>query len=139
MKDRPQHLLCITVVVFACWVLTSCGSNMNQRLTAVSITPTVAHARGSTVQFVATGAYAPSGSKVTPINVFWTLPGLPFASPVACTPNGCPQITSQGLATCGTQFTGPMTVTASAPVDPKLPVDDVAVPRVSGTATLICP
>ena len=49
-----------------------------------------------------------------------------------------PAITSQGFATCGVAAIS-VPVNATAPVDPKLPLNSHGVPMVSGTATLVCP
>lgn len=115
----------------------SCGSgNNNRMLPAISISPQIATAQNGQAQFVATGTFV-GGGKVTPFVALWTVPPLPHAATsVACTMNGCPSITSQGLASCGSAFTEPLTITASAPVNPKDSLDDFNTPRVSGTATL---
>jgi hypothetical protein len=130
-----------TLLAFTAVVTMSCGSsNSNRMLQSISISPSSVTAQNGHAQFVATGTFTASPRTVTPLLVNWIGPALPLsASPVACTPNGCPGIDSFGMATCGQTFSGTVTITASAPRDPKQPLGTQNVPMVSATATLNCP
>jgi hypothetical protein len=136
----PRLGISVTLLLFVAVLTISCGSgtNPNRMLESISISPAVAHAQNGQAQFVATGMFSASPMTVTPLAVNWSGPPLPLSG-VACTPNFCPGINSQGLATCGLTWSGTVTITASAPRDPKLPLDTQNVPMVSGTATLVCP
>jgi len=109
----------------------SCGASSGRMLESISVSPQAGHGQ---VQFVATGTFTAPPVKVTPLAVNWTLPAQPLCA-------GCGAgLTPQGLATC--PILPPnvnVPVTASAPVDPKLPLNSQSVPTVSGTATLVCP
>jgi hypothetical protein len=131
--------LAILLAVLAIVVL-SCGTtNSNRMLNAISISPAVAQAQSGQAQFVATGTFSASPMTVTPLPVNWGGPPLPLSDASACIPSGCPGIDSQGMATCDQTWTGTVTITASAPRDPKLPLYTQNVPMVSATATLNCP
>jgi hypothetical protein len=109
-------------------------------LQSISISPSSVTAQNGHAQFVATGTFTASPRTVTPLLVNWSGPPLPLSSnPVACTPNGCPGIDSLGAATCGQTWSGTVTITASAPRDPKQPLGTQNVPTVSAAATLNCP
>lgn len=118
----------------------SCGgANSSRMLQSISIRPSTANPQNGQAQFVATGTFTASPATVTPLPVNWGGPVLPMSDVSACTPNGCPGIDNQGLATCGQTWSGRVTVTASAPRDPNLPLYTQNVPGVSATATLNCP
>jgi len=106
-------------------------------LKAISVTPAVAQApNGQTqVQFVATGTFTEPPITVTPLAVSWNFANIPL---IACSVNNCAQVTSQGVAMCGNLAPGSWIITASAPADPKAPLNDFGVPRVSATAALAC-
>jgi hypothetical protein len=129
------------LLAFTAAVAMSCGSsNSNRMLQSISISPSSVTAQNGHAQFAATGTFTASPITVTPLLVNWSGPALPLSSsPVACTPNGCPGIDSQGAASCGQTWSGTVTITASAPRDPKVSLGTQNVPMVSATATLICP
>lgn len=132
--------LAILLAVTAVIALSCGGTNSNRILQSIAISPSSVTAQNGHAQFVTTGTFSASPVTVTPLPVNWSGPALPMSSnPVACTPNDCPGIDSQGLATCGQTWTGSFTITASAPRDPKLPLSTQNVPMVTATATLTCP
>jgi hypothetical protein len=138
--DRAHLGLSATLLVTAV-VTISCGggTNSDRMLESITISPAVATVPGKQVQFVATGTFSASPTTVTPLAVNWGGPVLPMLDVSACTPNGCSGIDAQGLAICGQTWTGMVTITASAPRDPKLPLYTQNVPMVSATARLVCP
>jgi hypothetical protein len=138
--NRARLVVSATLLLLTAVVTMSCGggTNPNRMLESISISPAIAHAQNEQAQFVTTGTFSASPVTVTPLAVNWSGPPLPL-NPVPCTPNGCPGIDSQGLATCGQTWSGTITVTASAPRDPKLPLYTQNVPMVSATAILDCP
>jgi len=108
----------------------SCGGSSSRVLQSISVSP---QSGAGQVQFVATGHFSAPPETVTPLMVNWGFPGPAPTTP--CSGSGCPypSITSQGIATCGTN-TGNTTVIASAPRAQKM-----GAPLVTGTATLSCP
>ena len=139
MDRVVARLVVAPILLFVGLIALSCGggTNPNRMLESISISPAVANAQNGQAQFVATGTFSAPPVTVTQLPVNWIGPPLPL-NPVACTPNSCPGINSQGLATCG-GISGTATITASAPRDPKLPLYTQNVPTVTGTATLVCP
>jgi len=127
--------LLLTVVTISC----GGGTNPDRMLESIAISPAVATVQNEKAQFVATGTFSASPLTVTPLAVNWGGPVLPMSDVSACTPNGCPGIDAQGLATCGQTWTGTVKITATAPRDPKLPLYTQNVPMVSATASLVCP
>lgn len=137
MNSTSLRVLQIAALLLAILILLSCGGASNRMLQSISISPAVGHTQNSQVQFVATGTFSAPPFTVTPLAVNWSLPPLPQMGAPTCAGCGA-TITPQGLANC---FVQPLnvTVTASAPRDPKLPLNAQGVPTVAGTATLICP
>jgi len=112
------------------------GTSADRMLVSISITPGVATTTADgRIQFVATGTFSAPPVTVSPLPVNWS--GSWSGAPVWCDPDGCAGMNPQGLAICFAHTPG-VTITASAPRDPKLPVDTKNVPMVSGTATLNC-
>jgi hypothetical protein len=134
----PRFVSPPTLLLVALLTL-SCGGTMDppRMLKAITVSPAVAQApNGQTqVQFVATGTFTEPPITVTPLAVSWNFANTPLT---ACSANNCAQITSHGLAMCGNLAAGSWTITASAPADPKVALNDFGVPRVSATATLAC-
>jgi hypothetical protein len=130
-----------TLLAFTAVVAMSCGStNSNRMLQSISISPSSVTAQNGHAQFVATGTFSASPITVTLLLVNWGGPALPMSlNPVACTPSGCPGIDNLGMATCGQTWSGTVTITASAPRDPKVSLGTQNVPMLSATATLNCP
>jgi hypothetical protein len=136
--NRVRIALLPILLVSAALITLSCGgTGSNRMLESISISPSSAQAQNGQAQFVATGTFTASPVTVTPLAVNWIGPPLPL-NPVACTPNNCPGIDSHGLATCGS-LVGTLTITASAPRDPTLPLSSFNVPLVTSTASLVCP
>lgn len=140
---RPPAPIVATVVLI-CLALTACsGGNManmgmSRQLQSVSVTPQSANAQNFTnkqVQFTATGAYTMAPMSGMP-QVLWSI-GNPFsAMPV---PAGV-SISPNGMAQC-TTFTGTVTIMATAPMDPGMPLSQIGMmtSNVSGMAQLSCP
>src|SRR5260370_23480228 len=136
--DRAHLVLSATLLLTAVVTISlGVGTNPNRMLESISISPAIAQAQNGQEQFVTTGTFSATPVTVTPLAVNWSGPPLPL-NPVACTPNSCPGIDNQGLATCG-PLSGKITIMASAPRDPKLPLFTQNVPMVSATASLVCP
>ena len=132
----------VTVLLFAiAVVLAACGGgnmNMGRQLQAISVTPQSANAQNfanKQVQFTATGTYTMAPMSGMP-QVLWSI-GNPFSTmPV---PAGV-SINQNGLAEC-TTFSGTVTITATAPMDPSFPLSQMTMmtSNVSGMAQLMCP
>jgi hypothetical protein len=140
MNRVVPHLVSASILLLLALLTLSCGGGTMdppRMLKAISVTPEVAQApNGQTqVQFVATGTFTEPPITVTPLAVSWNFANIPL---IACSTNNCAQITSQGVAMCGNLAPGSWTITASAPSDPKAPLNDFSVPRVSATAALAC-
>jgi hypothetical protein len=140
MNRVVSRLISAPILLLVAVLTLSCGggNNQNRMLELISVSPTVANAQNGQAQFVATGTFSAPPVTVNPLPVNWIGPPLPLNLAV-CAPDFCPGINSQGLATCGLSFSGTVTITASAPRDPKLPLYTQNVPMVTGTATLNCP
>lgn len=122
------RLSLVLVLILAVLSGLSCGGGSNRVLESISVSPQVASGQ---VQFVATGRFSAPPLTVTPLPVTWSIP--PYAMPATV-----PTIDAQGLSECGTsQLTVP--ITASAPANPKLPLNSPGVAMVTGKAQLICP
>jgi hypothetical protein len=140
---NPSRLLFSATILFLVATVTlSCGKTLfegsipNRTLQAISLTPSIATvAADGQVQFVATGTFSAPPMTVTPLPVNWT--GSWPTVPLWCTSNGCAGMNSNGMAVCFGDSPG-VTITASAPSNPELPLDTPNVPMVSGTATLSC-
>lgn len=123
--------------ISSCLVMVSCGGG-NRMLDSISITPAKAIAQNGKAQFVATGMFSSSPTVVTPLQVNWSGPPVPAAD--VCAPVACGGgISSNGLVSCGIGYTGTVTITASAPRDPTLPLSAQNVPMVTAKALVTCP
>ncbi|MGC2161716.1 MAG: hypothetical protein WA634_07410 [Silvibacterium sp.] len=116
------------------------GTDSGRRLVSISVSPAAgADTRSNpVVQFVATGTYSAPPITVSSLPVLWrgswtALSALCVGSPVPA----CEGINSNGVAMCGGYPTD-VTITASAPADPNLPLGSKNVPMVTGTAALKC-
>jgi hypothetical protein len=121
----------------------SCGGNsmmtMNstRQMQSITLTPTTADPMASNgmVQFTAMGNFnmAPMSASVP---VRWSL-GSPFSTQPA--PMGV-SISANGLAQCS-GFMGIITVEATAPMDPNMPLSQMSMSskNVTGMAQLTCP
>lgn len=131
-----------SVSIFLCGLFAaSCGGGGGNRvLQSISISPNPAVTTSGQVQLVATGIYSSSPMTVTPLAVNWSGPAYPeaAANPAPCAVGHCPTVNASGLLSCGVNFTGTFTVTASAPVDPRQALTAENEPMVSGTTTVSC-
>lgn len=117
------------------------GAIMPSQLQSITVTPQNAMAQNFTnkqVQFTANENFDfPHTSGNTP--VLWSI-GNPFSmDPTQPTPAGV-SVNANGLATC-TTFSGTVTIEATAPQDPSVPLSQMSMmtKNVSGTAQLTCP
>lgn len=126
-----------TTVILLTW-LSGCGGG--GRLVSISIDPATANAQpGAAVQFSATGTYSDS-TRVNALHVLWSI-GDPFAPhPMVVIPNYPIIDADNGLAQCFAPGTFTVTVYATAPIDPNMPLSQMSRGNsVSGTAQLVCP
>jgi len=117
-------------------VASGCGSN--RQLRSITVTPATADAKNflnSQVQFTAAGTYT-DGSTSSSLSVRWSIDNPFFPPPL---PTGI-TLSSSGLAAC-TGFVGAVTITATAPTDPTMPVTSMtpSMANVTGSAQLTCP
>lgn len=121
-------------------LLPGCGSQGPRLLDSITISPSPAVTDIGSIQLVATGIYSTSPKIVTPLQVNWYGPAYPGSSGSAtpCAVNRCPTISSAGLLSCGTGFTGTFTVSATAPLNPQDSLTEENVPVVTGTVTATC-
>jgi hypothetical protein len=118
-------------------VLLACGSS-HRLLQSVSISPLMADANGSAVQFTASGFYSTPPSPITPLAANWG----------ACDLNGSVTnavwLSTTGLAHCAAGSVGTYTVWAWAPSGETVCPDVVTACgeggcQVTGIAELTCP
>jgi hypothetical protein len=129
-------LFLIATVTLSCGKTILQGSIPNRTLQSISVSPSIATvAADGQVQFVATGTFSAPPMTVTPLPVNWT--GSWPVVPLWCISKGCAGMNPNGMAICFDNSTG-VTITASAPSNPELPLDTPNVPMVSGTAILSC-
>jgi hypothetical protein len=138
-----KHSKALLVPVVAAFLLTaSCGGNSmmmssTRQMQSITITPMTADPMSANgmVQFSAMGNFnmAPMSANVA---VRWSL-GNPFSTQPA--PMGV-SISPSGLAQCS-GFMGTVTVEATAPMDPNMPISQMSMNsmNVSGMAQLTCP
>jgi hypothetical protein len=135
MSTRRLLLPCVPLVLIAL-VMLACSSG-NRQLQSITVAPASADAMNSNgeVQFTATGAYS-DGSKVSPLTALWTINNPWVLTPV---PGGV-SIDSAGLGKC-TGYVGTVTIFATAPADPGMPLAKMTMTtrQVSATAQLTCP
>lgn len=124
-------------------VMASCGGgsmmtmNSTRQMQSIMVTPMTADpmASGGMVQFTAMGNFnmAPMSANIP---VRWSL-GSPFSTQPA--PMGV-SISANGLAQCS-GFMGMITVEATAPMDPNMPISQMSMNsmNVTGMAQLTCP
>ncbi len=135
MNHRRTRILVLSLATALC----GCGGGAPRMLTALYISPNPATAQNGQVQLVATGTFSSSPTSVTPLAVNWSGPAFPSANSVApCAVGNCPTIDANGLLTCGSSYSGTFTISASAPADPKQPLDAQGVPMISATDQINC-
>lgn len=141
----PKYTAALLVPLAAITVLltASCGGNSmmmvntTREMQSITVTPMTADpmASGGMVQFMAMGNFnmAPMSASVP---VRWSL-GSPFSTQPA--PMGV-SISANGLAQCS-GFMGMITVEATAPMDPNMPLSQMSMTsrNVTGMAQLTCP
>jgi hypothetical protein len=146
MTDRQKSpvILVLTLFFFSFFgSMAGCGGNMmnmtmSRQLQSIALTPASAMAQNFSnkqVQFTAMGNY-----NMTPMTgmpqVLWSI-GNPFSTqPV---PAGV-TVNSSGMAQC-TTFTGTVTIQATAPADPGMPLSqmNMMTMKVAGMAQFTCP
>lgn len=133
-----------SLLIFPAFIwITACGGNMmmnsmpTRQLQTITVTPAAASARSTfrQVQFTAMGTFSMAPMSAMR-QVLWSV-GNPFsAMPV---PAGV-TINQNGLASCST-FSGTITIQATAPMDPAMPLMQMGMmtSNVAGTAQLTCP
>jgi hypothetical protein len=111
---KRQCNLLLVILILAIGALSGCGGS-NRQLQSLSVSPANATAQGGQAQFTATGQFSSMPMSVSPASVSW------WRSP----PIIDPPSNMFGLALTGQPFTaqcsgfsGPITVTALAPMDP---------------------
>jgi hypothetical protein len=125
-------------------------SNATRMMQTLMVTPSSADAQnspGSKVQFTATGTFNMAPMTVKSPPVVWSI-GSPFppAQPpmmgMSMTTPMSPtaSVDGNGVAQCN-GFMGMVTVQATAPIDPSVPISQMSamMGTVSGTAQLTCP
>lgn len=133
--------LVVPVVPIAILLTVSCGGNSmmssTRQMQSITVSPMAADPMSSNgmVQFSAMGNFnmAPMSANVP---VRWSL-GNPFSTQPA--PMGV-SINQNGLAQCS-GFMGTVTVEATAPMDPNMPISQMSMNsmNVTGMAQLTCP
>jgi hypothetical protein len=135
-------LLASTALLLTAAAMVSCGGSSSPSgrvLLSISVSPGTANVTnaGVPVQFVATGTFSAAPYTVSPLPVEWQ--GNWSALPNYCVGDACVGISpTTGLALCG-GTPRDVTILASAPSNPDLPLGTKDVPLVSGTAKLSCP
>ena len=135
---HPIRVGCSATLLSLLAATLGCGMGPSRTLVSISVSPTVATAKDLNlpVQFVATGTFSAPPTTVTPLPALWK--GSWTAVPALRVGSVCAGINpTTGLALCG-GVPPVVTITASAPSDPTLPLGTQNVPMVSGTATMNC-
>lgn len=150
------HISCgllFTLVVLTL-AISGCGASMMstnpmpsaRQMQGLKVMPLAADAQtfpGGQVQFTVTAFFSAAPMTVTSPAVLWSI-GNPFpppsAMPMSAMSASAPSITSNGLAQCN-GFMGMVSVQATAPVDPGMPVSQMnsMTAMISGSAQLTCP
>ena len=139
---KHSKALLVLVAATAFLLIASCGGNSmmmssTRQMQSITVSPMAADPMSSNgmVQFSAMGNFnmAPMSANVP---VRWSL-GNPFSTQPA--PMGV-SISASGLAQCS-GFMGTVTVEATAPMDPNMPVSQMTMNsmNVTGMAQLTCP
>jgi len=105
--------LLFTVLIFAIGTLSGCGSS--RQLQSLSVSPASTAAQGGQAQFTATGQFSSMPMSVSPASVSWWQ-SRPVADPPS--PMFGLGLTNQPFTAQCFGFTGPITITALAPMDP---------------------
>jgi Mn2+/Fe2+ NRAMP family transporter len=105
--------LLFVVFILAIGALSGCGSS--RQLQSLSVSPASTAAQGGQAQFTATGQFSSMPTSVSPASVSWSQ-SMPVFDPPS-TMFGL-AMTSQPFTAQCFSFTGPITITAIAPMDP---------------------
>ena len=141
MRKPSRLIVSLVMIAFSVAIVACGGMNMmmsNRQLQSITVSPSSADAMNfpaGTVHFMATGTYTVAPMNGTP-PVLWSL-GNPFSTQP--TPMGV-SINANGLAQCS-GFMGMITVEATAPMDPSMPLSQMSMNsmNVTGMAQLTCP
>ena len=158
---RPAAFL-LAGISCLCLAMAGCGgttmmngavSASTRQLQSIAVTPASADAQtfpNGQVQFMATGMFNMSPTSVTSMAVTWSVGNPPFMSPtpmpmsmsagVSRMSSGTPSISGTGMAQCN-GFVGIVTIEATAPMDPNVPLSQMnsMMSIVTGRANLTCP
>ncbi len=140
VETRRFSVKSLSVVSVLVLLLGVAGCGTGRRLLSITVSPISASPQpGASIQFSAIGAYS-DGKPSVPPNLLWSI-GDPFAvRPMVIIPNYPTLDSATGVAQCFPSGTFTVTVFASAPVDPNLPLSKMEKENsVSGTAQLSCP
>ncbi|MGB0063025.1 MAG: hypothetical protein WBP85_01150 [Terracidiphilus sp.] len=137
MINLRAVLWATSALIVSAVFLQACGAPAPRELMSITIAPMSGDAKGSPVQFVATGTYTTQPYTVTPLTANW---GVQTSTQVTAT------ITQNGLATCKSG-TGATVVEAWVELNIPAPaqcnvVDPLGNPDCTemwGTALLTCP
>lgn len=107
-----RYLFLVSILFIAAF--TGCGGS-NRQLQSLTVSPASATAQGGQAQFTATGQFSSMPTSVSPASVSWWQ-----SRPVVDPPSNMfgLAITSQPFTAQCFGFTGPITITALAPMDP---------------------
>lgn len=105
--------LLFVVSILAIGTLSGCGSN--RQLQSLSISPASTNSQAGQAQFTATGQFSSMPMSVSPASVSWWESPPIIDPPSAMFGLG---LTSQSFTAQCSGFSGPITITAIAPVDP---------------------
>jgi hypothetical protein len=105
--------LLFLVFILAVGAFTGCGSN--RQLQSLSVSPASTAAQGGQAQFTATGQFSSMPTSVSPASVSWSQSMPVFDPPSNMFGLG---LSSQPFTAQCFGFTGPIAITAIAPMDP---------------------
>jgi len=131
----------LAVLLFSLTILSCNGiavfSN-GRLLVVVSVNPSNVNAQtfsGGVVQFTATGNFNMDPVNVTPLSgVIWTVDSPAFSG---VPDDGHATISMNGVAQCAPEFSGTVTIIATAAKDPSQPVSMSN--EMSGSTVMMCP
>ena len=151
---RPAAFLSAVLVVFFHLLMAGCGGTTMagtsvRVMERLAVTPSSADAQSFSngqVQFTATATFNMAPTPVMSQPVLWSVGNPPFMSPtpmpmsMSMSPSSTPTITASGVAQCN-GFTGIVTIQATAPADPTIPISQMnsTMRVVSAMAQMTCP
>jgi len=125
---------CFTTIL----LLSNCGGS-SRVLESLSISPNPAKLQNGKVTLIATGTFSAPPLTVVPMPVNWNQSNCVSVGCAATAVNTPVSVDASGVATCEQGFSGPVLVHARAPKNPSLPPNQLGVPLITGTTTVICP